>query len=54
MFNANVVPTHIINLRINRMFLFWFEATAKGSQAKLEESVAIIRRSQDFLGSKVE
>lgn len=53
MFNANVVPVHIIILKINHMLVSWFAATSEWVQEKLEDLVATIRRSLDFLVPQV-
>lgn len=38
-FNANVVPTHVLILKINHMLLSWFLATVVGFKVKLEDSI---------------
>lgn len=53
-FNVNVVSAYILILKINRMLLSQFSATTERSQAKLEDSIAIIRRSLDFLGRRMQ
>lgn len=53
-FNANVVPSYSFILKINRMFLSWVSAVFEGSQAKLEDSMAFVRWSLDFLNPRVE
>lgn len=50
MFNAKLVSYHALILKTNCMLLSWFSAASECSQAKLEDSMAIVRRGLNFLG----
>lgn len=44
-FNVNVLHAHVIIFKIDRILLSWFSSVTKESQAKLEDSMAIIQNS---------
>lgn len=39
-------------MSINRMFLSWFDVLADNAKAKLNDTMAFIRRNLEFLGSR--
>ncbi|XP_039117658.1 uncharacterized protein LOC120253386 [Dioscorea cayenensis subsp. rotundata] len=51
-FNDKILPATCILLCINRMLLSWFDALADGAKAKLEDTMAIVRGSLEFLESR--
>jgi len=53
-FNAKVVPVHVIIMNIDRMLLSWFSICADNVKAKLEEPMHTIRRSLEFLSVRSE
>lgn len=50
-FNSICLPVHALFLKINHMLQSWFDALTDGAKAKLEESMAPVRHSLEFLGS---
>lgn len=47
-FNAIVVPTHVIILKIICMLLSWFSTVTEGAQEKLKDSMTTIRCCLEF------
>lgn len=41
----------LIILKIDHMLLLWFSIASEGKRAKLEDSIAIVRRRLEFMGS---
>lgn len=53
-FNAKFLPVHVLILNIDRLLLSWFSSASEGVQAKLEDSIAVIRQSLGGLGPGVD
>ncbi|XP_039119177.1 uncharacterized protein LOC120255416 [Dioscorea cayenensis subsp. rotundata] len=51
-FNAKILPVHCIVLYINRMLLLWFDALADLVKVKIEDTIASVRRSLEFVGQR--
>lgn len=49
-----MVLVHIIFLKINCMLLSWFTVASNGLKENVKESMTIVRRSLEFLGSHAE
>ncbi|XP_039129007.1 uncharacterized protein LOC120265183 [Dioscorea cayenensis subsp. rotundata] len=51
-FNAKILSTHCTVLSINRMILSWFDALADNAKTKVEDTMAAVKRSLEFVGPR--
>lgn len=51
-FNAKTLPAHYLILRINRMLLSWFDVLVDTTKEKVGDSISVVRRSLEFLGTR--
>lgn len=53
-FNAIFLLAHALILKVDHLLLSWFLASAEGPKKKLEDPIASIRHSLEFLDPRVE